>query len=277
MKRMTLLSFRGKIPKSFRDKDLVVFDLDGTLTRTKSTADSRMVQLLASLLAKKKVAVIGGGKYKQFQIQLLTRLHYPEELLLNLYLFPTTATSMYRYHKGWQRMYFLKFSRRERQKIIHTLHGVLKEIQYAPKKAYGKLIEDRGTQITLSTLGQDVVKILGAKGVRLKEEWFRKNKPLKFRIARLAQKRLPRFEVHAAGFTSIDVTRKGIDKAYGIRQIQKHLKIPIRKMLFIGDALFKGGNDYAARRTGVDCIAVRGPEDTKRIIRELLTEFKITP
>ena len=86
----------------------------------------------------------------------------------------------------------------------------------------------------------------------------------------MVQKRLPGFAVHAAGFTTIDITREGIDKAYGIRQIQKHLKIPTKKMLFIGDALFKGGNDYAARKTGVDCIAVRGLEDTKRIIRKLL-------
>lgn len=267
---MALLSFRGKIPKSFRDKSLIVFDLDGTLTRTKSNMDSSMARILRELLRQKKVAIIGGGKYKQFQIQLLAHLDYPKELLSNLYLFPTTATSLYRYQNGWKRVYFLKFSRGERQRIIQALQGVLKEVQYAPKRAYGKLIEDRGTQITLSTLGQDVVRILGARGVRMKEEWLRKNKSLKFRIARLAQKRLPRFEVHAAGFTSIDVTRKGIDKAYGIRQIKKHLKIPIRKMVFIGDALFKGGNDYAARRTGVDCIAVRGPEDTKKIIRALV-------
>ena len=90
------------------------------------------------------------------------------------------------------------------------------------------------------------------------------------KIAKLLSKRLPGLEVHAAGFTSIDVTKKGIDKAYGLRQIEKYLHVPIRKMVFIGDALFPGGNDYAARRTGVWCIAVRGPEDAKRVIRKII-------
>ena len=81
------------------------------------------------------------------------------------------------------------------------------------------------------------------------------------------------FEVHAAGFTSIDVTQKGIDKAYGVRQIEKYLSVPIRQMLFVGDALFRGGNDYAAKRTGVLCVPVRGPEDTKGIIKKLIARI----
>jgi len=76
-------------------------------------------------------------------------------------------------------------------------------------------------------------------------------------------------EVRAAGFTTIDVTKKGIDKAYGIRQIQKHLKIPISKMFFIGDAIFPGGNDYAVVRTGVDYMPVKNPEEAKKIINVL--------
>ena len=79
-------------------------------------------------------------------------------------------------------------------------------------------------------------------------------------------------EVRAAGYTSVDVTRKGIDKEYGIRQIKKHLKTPFSEMLFVGDTLFPGGNDYAALRTGVDCFEVKGPEETKTLIKNLLNE-----
>ena len=104
----------------------------------------------------------------------------------------------------------------------------------------------------------------------MKEEWKKKNTPLKMKIAKAVAKRLPGLEVHAAGFTTIDVTRKGIDKAYGVRQIKKQLHVPNARMVFIGDALFPGGNDYAAKRTGIDCIAVRGPEDTKKIIKRIL-------
>ncbi|MCH8889020.1 HAD hydrolase family protein, partial [Patescibacteria group bacterium] len=72
------------------------------------------------------------------------------------------------------------------------------------------------------------------------------------------------------GTTSIDVTKKGIDKAYGIQKIEKSLNIRRDNMLFIGDAVFPGGNDYSVKEAGVKTIQVSGPEETKEIIRELL-------
>ena len=48
---------------------------------------------------------------------------------------------------------------------------------------------------------------------------------------------LPEFEVRLGGLTSIDVTKKGIDKAYGIRQVKKRLSVPIKEMAYVGDAL----------------------------------------
>jgi hypothetical protein len=41
-------------------------------------------------------------------------------------------------------------------------------------------------------------------------------------------------------------------------------------MIYIGDALFAGGNDYPARKTGVVCIQVRDPDETKRVIEAII-------
>lgn len=257
--------------KLFRGKDLVVFDLDGTLTETKSNLKPDMSRMLVALLRRKGVAVIGGGTYQQFKKQFVTELSCPRPLLTRLFLFPTTATSFYRYRSGWKKVYGFTLTKGDRKRIKQAFRDVLKEIHYVkPPKVYGKVIEDRGSQVTFSALGQDVVAMLGEKGVRLKEKWTRENTPLKLKIAKMVARRLPHLEVHAAGFTSIDVTKKGIDKEYGVRQIGKYLHVPIKKMLFVGDALFPGGNDYAARRTGVECVAVRGPKDTKKIIKRLI-------
>lgn len=265
------LSAKMETMANYRSKRLIVFDLDGTLTKTKSNLEPYMAHTLSRLLEKKKVAIIGGGSYKQFRKQFLAELNAQKALLPNLFLFPTTATAFYRYRGGWKKVYRLMLSKSEWQGIQKAFSMVLKEIGYVPpKKTYGKILENRGAQATYSFLGQDVVAELGDKGVRLKEDWTKKNTPLKLKIARLVQKQLPRLEVRAAGFTSIDVTKKGIDKAYGIRQIKKVLKIPIRDMLFIGDALYPGGNDHAARRTGIDCISVKGPDDTRRIIEKII-------
>lgn len=259
-------------PKDAREKKLIVFDLDGTLTKTKSPLDSEMSELISLLLGQKKVAVIGGGSYAQFQKQFLGNLKASRELLSNLFLFPVTANAFYHFQNEWEEVYNFKFGDGDAQKIRQAFEEVLRAINYVPpEKTYGEIIENRGAQITFSALGQDVVAMLGDEGVRLKEEWKKKNDPLKLKIARLVQERLPEFEVHAAAFTSIDVTKKGIDKAYGLHQIEKSLDIKIEDMVFIGDALFPGGNDHAVIRTGVDYIPVEGPEETKKVIQDLLT------
>ena len=271
MKGMKALRSVRTMPASYRNKDLVVFDLDGTLTKTKSNLTPDVAAMLRKLLAKKKVAVIGGGSYPQFGRQLVEGLKARPSLLKNLFLFPVTATSFYHYLDGWKKVYALTLPRSSKKKIRKAFQSVLKEIGYVPPKiTYGVLLEDRGSQMTYSFFGQDLVAVLGAKGVLLKEEWTRKNTPLKLKIAKMVQKRLPELEVRAAGFTSIDVTKKGIDKAYGVRQINKRLHVPIGKMVFVGDALGSGGNDAAARKTGVDCVAVKGPEEAKRVIRKLI-------
>lgn len=257
--------------KNLSGKKLIVFDLDGTLAESKSVMDGEMDDLLTKLLRAKKVAVIGGGKYGQFKSQLLFALTAPKELLKNLFLFPTTSTAFYRYNRGWKNVYELDLSRAEKESVREAFRDAFVEAHFVPpKKTYGPLLEDRGTQMSFSPLGQEVVTALGAKGIRLKEQWKAKNDSLRFKIAQLVQKRVPQLEVRVGGLTTIDVTRQGIDKGYGVLQIKKHLKIPIDRMVFIGDALYPGGNDYAAKRTGIQCIAVRGPEDTKKIIKKIL-------
>ncbi|MEK7541856.1 MAG: HAD-IIB family hydrolase [Patescibacteria group bacterium] len=268
--------------RNISDKKLIVFDLDGTLTSTKAPMDAEMAGLMAHLLTVKKVAVIGGGKYGLFRTQLLQRLKALKtqgHLLKNLFLFPTTATSFYRYgRRGWKNVYALRLATGEKAKIKKAFAAVFRQANYThPQKVYGSVIEDRGTQVTFSALGQDVVKVLGKKrGVAMKERWLRENRAIKMKIARMLARRLPEFEVRAAGFTSIDVTRKGITKAYGLRQIERHLGVGIREILFVGDAIFPGGNDYAVVETGVDYIPVAGPAQTKEIIRAMLKNPKKT-
>lgn len=261
------------IPVSFRTKKLIVFDLDGTLTESKSELEPEMSNVLGELLKKKKVAVIGGGTYEQFRKQFAERLKCPPKLLSALFLFPTTSTSFYRYREGWKNVYTLKLANSEKTNIRKALRDIFKEINYVPpKKVYGVTLEDRTTQMSFSPLGQDIVAKLGKKGIRMKEEWKKKNDAVRFKIAELLAKQLPRFEVRVGGLTTIDITKKGIDKAYGVKKIKNVLRIPIKDMVFVGDALYPGGNDYAARKTGIDCVIVRGPEDTKRVIRRIIAE-----
>jgi HAD superfamily hydrolase (TIGR01484 family) len=245
-------------------KSLIVFDLDGTLTESKAPLKPDMARSLATLLAQKKVAIIGGGSYEQFQNQFVKYFKCPPALFKNLFLFPTTSTAFYRYQRsGWKKVYRKVLSVAEKKKIMHAFADTFAATGYVqPKKVWGIVIEDRGTQITFSALGQKAP-------VKAKTMWNKKN-DVRAALMKIMKKELPQFEVRSGGLTSIDVTKKGIDKAYGVRQIEKVLKIPIKDMVFIGDALYPGGNDAAAKKTGVQTIAVKGPRDTIAIIKKIL-------
>jgi len=247
-----------------KGKRLIIFDLDGTLTESKSGIDGEMSDLLTKLLTEKEVAVISGGAYEQFERQLLERISCPKESLRRLYLFPTCSTSFYRYTTGWAKVYEEALLPEEKNKIFQAFEKALTEASFRlPEKTYGKPIEDRKTQVTYSALGQKAP-------TEEKRAWDPDNKKRQ-ELKQSLEKYIPEFEIRLGGTTSIDVTRKGIDKAYGISQIGKYLCITRGEMLFIGDALFEGGNDYAVKKTGVECIATTGPECTKGIIRSMLS------
>ena len=80
---------------------------------------------------------------------------------------------------------------------------------------------------------------------------------------------IPKFSIQLGGATSIDVTRPGIDKAYGVRKLHETLGIAIADMIFVGDAIFPGGNDYPAKQAGAESIRVRDPHETKRVIEAI--------
>ena len=262
--------------KSLAQKDLVVFDLDGTLTASKAPLKKDMEKALIELLRSKKVAIIGGGSYDQFKNQLLAHFNCPPELLTGLFLFPTTSTSFYRYSGGWKKVYRKVLTPAEKKRILKAFDNAFKAVGYVqPVKVYGKVIEDRETQMSFSPLGQDIVDALGPKkGIALKEKWKKENNALRLKIAKLMGKELKNFEVRVGGLTTIDVTQKGIDKGYGVRQIEKTLRIPIERMVFIGDALYRGGNDAAAKKSGIQTMATKGPADTIMIIKKILIDSR---
>ena len=242
-------------------KSLIVFDLDGTLAKSKSALDDEMARLLEGLMVVLKVAIISGGDLPQFQAQVIDRLP-PGSALENLSLLPTSGTKFFSYDGQWRKRYSEDLSDAERHAIEDALEKAVAQAGVQPAQTWGERIEDRGTQITYSALGQQAP-------LEAKETWdpdFTKRKA----IQTILEGTLPKFSVRLGGTTSIDVTRPGIDKAYGIHKLRDMLHIPLVQMLYVGDAIFPGGNDYAALQAGVDCIAVRDPEDTKRVIQAII-------
>ncbi len=242
-------------------KDLVVFDLDGTLTESKSPLDEEMGVLLARLLGLVRTAVISGGAWAQCERQVIARLPVSADLE-NLSMLPTSGTAFYRYDRSWVKRYSEDFSEGEKAKINGALQSAVAASGFKAERPWGPMIEDRGSQITFSALGQKAP-------LDAKKTWdpdFSKRK----QMLPVLEKMLPEFAVRLGGATSIDITKPGIDKAYGIRKLREILGVEIEDMLFVGDALFPGGNDYPARQAGVDSIEVRDPHETKRVIETII-------
>jgi hypothetical protein len=242
-------------------KKLMVFDLDGTLAPSKSSLAPQTAGLLRDLLGIIKVAVISGGAWTQFEMQLLTDLP-KNSLLANLSLLPTCGTKFFQYNGTWEELYSEDLTTAEKRKIRDSLDRAAGEAGYRAKKVWGEVIEDRGSQVTYSALGQQAP-------LAEKEEWdpdFSKRK----KITAILETLIPEFSIRIGGATSIDVTKPGIDKAYGIGKLRDTLHLSIKEMIYIGDALFPGGNDYPAEEAGVVSIPVKGPDDTNLVISTIL-------
>jgi HAD superfamily hydrolase (TIGR01484 family) len=249
-------------------KKLFILDLDGTLAESKAAVDAEMAALLTTLLGQVKVAVISGGDWPQFETQLLANLS-PDANLENLSLLPTCGTKFYQFDSDWQQLYADVFTKAEKEKIIQSLEEAVGAEDFGIEETWGEQIEDRGSQITFSALGQRAP-------LEQKEKWdpdFTKRKKIKALLKDL----IPGFTVRLGGTTSIDVTQPGMDKAYGIEKLQEILGIELEEMLFAGDALFPGGNDYPVKEAGVVSIQVNNAEETKRVIETFLASCATQP
>ena len=239
-------------------KKLVAFDLDGTLAQSKQAFDADMAERFADLLDVCKVDVISGGDWPQFEKQVVGQL--PERAnLANLFIQPTTGTKLYRYVDGaWKAIYADLFSPEERDKIVDAFNTAMKEEGFDQGETWGDRVEDRGSQVTFSALGQQAP-------LEAKEAWdpdHEKRRKLQARLRPM----LPGLSINMGGSTSIDITREGVDKATGLDRLLPEAGVAKDEVLFVGDAIFPGGNDYAPAEAGYANVRVKTVDDTRILI-----------
>ncbi len=244
---------------------LIFFDLDGTLAESKQPLTAEMAELVAKLLERTKVAVISGGALPQFLAQVVEQLpsgaHLPE-----LYILPTSGAALFEYQQTtWHKVYEEHLTEAEREQIEKAMREAAVETKIIDMRAesYGELIEYRGGQVSFSALGQRAP-------IALKKAWD-PDKVKRARLQEVIASKLPGYTVAMGGSTTIDVTKHGIDKAYGIHQLCERLHLSEHDVLYVGDELIRGGNDEAVFRTNAQVRSVATPQETKRVILELLS------
>jgi phosphomannomutase len=244
---------------------LIFFDLDKTLASSKEAITPEMAALLADLLKRTCIGVISGGKFEQLKQQVVDRMPHGA-ILERLFILPTSGAALYVCTDGhWKPVYEERLTDAQALGIRDAMETAARETDLIDldSPSYGDRIEFRGAQVTLSALGQQAP-------IDEKEAWDAdgiKKHTLRDAIAPM----IPEFDVKVGGATSIDVTLHGVNKAYGVRKLSQYRSVLIDDMLYIGDALYPGGNDEVVKETGITTRAVKDPDDTMRVIRELLT------
>jgi HAD superfamily hydrolase (TIGR01484 family) len=242
---------------------VLAFDLDGTLAESKTAITPRMAGLLVRLLAEAQVCIISGGAFPQFQTQVLDHLDATPDQLARLNLMPTNGTRYYLYQDGaWREIYAEDLPQETKHKVIAVLTEGAKSLGLWETDTWGDIVEDRGSQITFSALGQQAP-------VAAKTAWD-PDGTKKERLRAYAAERLPGLEVRSGGSTSIDVTAEGIDKAYGMRKLMAELHVGLDDIIFAGDRLDPQGNDHPVEAMGIRSVPVKGWQDTADFVEKWL-------
>lgn len=255
---------------------LVAFDLDETLAPSKSPLPAPMATALRALLDVVPVCVISGGQISQFRNQVLAHLGATGSQLSHLHLMPTCGTRYYVHssagpsdqsspdgagEENWRLVYANDFTPAQLEEGFAVVEAEARRLGLWEERTWGAILENRGSQITFSALGQEAP-------LNAKKAWDPTGEK-KGRLRDAVAVRLPEFEVRSGGSTSVDITLKGVDKAYGMVRLAEQTGIPFDAMLFVGDRLDTGGNDYPVKALGVPCRAVTGWEDTADYVTAL--------
>lgn len=251
-------------------KKIVAFDLDGTLAVSKSPITNEMADLVKELAKQKLVVVISGGWFKQFQTQFLVPFHNDDSVnsyINNLILLPTSGSQRYEYDKekkDWKMTDKEPLREDIKEKVKKILNEIITSNLYGiPQNPKGDIIEDRDTQISFSALGQEAL-------IEEKKLWDpdqKKRQKIKAEI----EPKVPEVTIGIGGTTTLDILAKGFNKAVGLNKLLGKLGFQKSDMIFVGDGLFPGGNDYSVFEAGIETIEVKGPEETAEIIKSWIS------
>ncbi len=240
---------------------MFIFDLDDTLAPSKSPLPDQISSGLSELLEYASVCIISGGHFTQFEKQVIERLALSAASRAKLHLMPTCGTRYYvASNDSWKQVYAEDLSEADRRAVIEVLVDGAQQLGLWESQPWGQIIEDRGSQITFSALGQ-------AAPVAEKSAWDPDGRK-KSMLRQYAADKLPELEVRSGGSTSIDVTRRGIDKAYGVGRLLREVGLSVDDVLFVGDRLDVDGNDYPVRRLGIRCVQVSNWQQTALLLLE---------
>jgi phosphomannomutase len=228
-----------------------LFDLDDTLAESFQPPSAEIIVLLARLLEKMPVAILTAAGWPRIEQEFLEPLSKSPRID-RFFVFPNSSAQCFIHENGtWKEVFNENLSDDERKRIKEAIFEATNEVNIRDAQ-YSPLVIDRGAQIAYAAVGLDAP-------LQVKKAWDPDQSKRK-RLREAIEKRVPDVEVRIGGMTTIDITKKGVSKAHGVTWLAKHLGIATEEMLYIGDALYPGGNDEVVIPTGIQTRETSGPE-----------------
>jgi HAD superfamily hydrolase (TIGR01484 family) len=214
------------------------FDLDGTVTRSRTPITKKMFKRLAG--TKKDIIVITGARLEQMESQLGG---------LECFMMPQNGNhAVFAGEELWRDVL-------HPDKVLEIMDHIntLSASRTWDVPDETDLLEDRGCQISYSIYGHHAP-------VEDKEKFDPDQKKRK-KLLEEHPLNSDTIEAKIAGTTCLDYMRKGRNKGYNVTRLIERMGWNKDECVYFGDALFPGGNDEAVIGV-IDTVQVDNQEDT---------------
>ena len=232
----------------------VFFDVDNTLTRSRTLITDSMKSALVALSSVADVIIVSGANEEQIWKQIT------KDFLGNIYVLAQNGNSAI--SKNSEILWKNSLSGVQKQEIfahIDNLRNVFPEL--SKNVDAEDQIQDRGCQVSFSCIGHNADLV--------RKEAFDPRGDRRQEMLRKVPFESKNLEVKIGGTTCFDYFELGRNKGYNIRCLFNKLNWKSDDALYFGDALFPGGNDSSV--VGVcDTWSVENPQQTLAVIRKMI-------
>jgi phosphomannomutase len=222
------------------------FDMDGTVTPSRSKISPEMKDLLSSVPA--TVAIISGSHNEQMNFQ-----------VDGLPVIRMGQNGNHVIHPELGELWNEPLTEDQKAEIMRHAHTVWEACTHEVPDE-NDLFEDRGAQISLSLFGHHADPV----AKKAFDGDFKKRKALLEQFPFESEG----LEVKLGGSTCLDYFPKGKNKGYNINRLIETLQWDKDECLFFGDALFPGGNDETVVGV-IETVSVESPEDCYKKLKAL--------
>ncbi|KAK0528159.1 Phosphomannomutase 1 [Tilletia horrida] len=243
-------------------KTLCLFDVDGTLTVPRLSAQPETVAALAKLRRRCAVGVVGGSDLKKIREQLEVE-GVPDLTQFVDYVFAENGLVGFKLGKQLESVSFIKWIGEDKyKKLAKFILRYISELDLPVMR--GTFIEFRNGMINVSPIGRNATT-----QERFDFEAYDAQHKIRATFVEALKKEFADYGLtfSIGGQISFDVFPNGWDKTYALGRIESE---GWEKIHFFGDKTYKGGNDYeifSDPRT--DGHTVDKPETTVALLEQL--------